>query len=243
MKDLEQTIISLRNLAPYSKLSDEKLREIAIAKLEEKKIDEDLDVGTLFSDREDKKLGKRLLKKYLNDYVIESISDKNTLMQLIYLEVIHTNRLQRVANDQYKEHQVVPRDIVDNIHKNLTKILELKDSLRLIKGKDAQAKSDTFKALETLKKKFKVWREDNQGSRTIRCPHENCGKMIMLKIRTDSWEAQRHPYFKDKLLGNTHLMKLFKEGKVTREDVAKILQTSPDYTDWLLDKWGNIKHD
>jgi hypothetical protein len=62
--------------------------------------------------------------------------------------------------------------------------------------------------------------------------------MIMLKIRMESWEAQKHPFFKDRLLGNEQLIRLYKLGKLTREDVAAILGTSADYADWLINKWS-----
>jgi hypothetical protein len=61
--------------------------------------------------------------------------------------------------------------------------------------------------------------------------------MVMLKMRTEAWEAQKHPYFKDRLLGNEQLIRLYKLGKLTKEDVASVLGTSPDYTDWLINKW------
>jgi len=87
--------------------------------------------------------------------------------------------------------------------------------------------------LQALKEKFKVWRGDNQGSRNMVCPH--CGKMTMLKIRMDKWIAQQHPFFKDRFLANKHLMRLYLTDKLTKEDIAKILDSSPDYIDWLVE--------
>jgi len=55
----------------------------------------------------------------------------------------------------------------------------------------------------------------------------------MLKIRTEAWEALKHPFFKDRILANKHLWKCYKEGKITKEDVAEILGCSPDYIEWL----------
>jgi hypothetical protein len=51
-----------------------------------------------------------------------------------------------------------------------------------------------------------------------------------------AWEAQKHPFFKDRILANPHLMHMFKEGKITKHDVAKVLMTSLDYVDWLIKK-------
>jgi DNA-directed RNA polymerase subunit RPC12/RpoP len=95
--------------------------------------------------------------------------------------------------------------------------------------------SDGYKALETLKRKFKMWLRENQASREMLCPH--CGKKVLLRIRTEAWEAQKHPFFKDRILGNTYLIKLYQQGKLSAQDVANILEASPDYVTWLIDKW------
>jgi DNA-directed RNA polymerase subunit RPC12/RpoP len=81
---------------------------------------------------------------------------------------------------------------------------------------------------------MKKWREENQGSRSLQCPH--CGKMVLLKIRTDIWESLKHPFFKDKILANTHLMEMYRIGKISKHDVAKVLGTSVDYVAWLVKK-------
>jgi len=194
---------------------------------------DDLDIEELFEDKTERMAAVRLIKKYLSEYVIENISDRNTLKQLVYLEILHTHRLQASANNEYKEHQATSPNVIRALHENLEQILKLKNSLALIQpDKD---KSDAYQTLESLMKKFKVWRDNNQASRTITCPH--CSKMVMLKIRTDAWEATKHPYFRDKLLGNQHLITLYKDNKITKEDIGKILQTSPDYIDWLITKW------
>jgi hypothetical protein len=88
--------------------------------------------------------------------------------------------------------------------------------------------------LGSMMKKYKIWRSENQGSRTLVCPH--CGKMTLLKIRMEAWEAQKHAFFKDRILANPHLMEMYKNGKISKHDVAKVLHTSLDYIDWLIKK-------
>lgn len=195
-----------------------------------------LGVEGLFTDKEEIKLAKELERKYLSAYNIETVSDKNLLYFLIYLEVIHIAKLQKSANEFTTTNDNLPWQLLDAIHKNITKIVEIKEKLGL--GKKEEVSNDAFKSLELLKKKFKVWAENNQASRTLVCPH--CSQMIMLKMRTTSWEAQKHPFFRDRLLGNEQLIRLYQQNKLTKEDVANILGTSPEYTDWLVTKWGVI---
>lgn len=223
----------LQKLNDFEEVIKIKPKEVKESKEIEK--DGDIDISSMFTDKNERKLAKELLNKYLKDYVIETISDKNTLIQLVYLEILHTYRLQTLINSTYKDTSNIPLQLVDTLHKNINQITMLKEKLGLSKGKKEEAQSEPFKALQLLKKKFKQWRENNQGSRTIICPH--CAKLVLLKIRTEAWEAIGHPFFKDRILGNEHLIRLYKEGTIKKEDVAKVLCVSDDYIDWLIKRW------
>ena len=64
--------------------------------------------------------------------------------------------------------------------------------------------------------------------------------MTLLKIRTDQYDAEKHPFFEDRILCNEHLMKLYAEKTITAEDVAKVLESSVDYVNpWLVERWKN----
>ncbi|MCD6489480.1 MAG: hypothetical protein J7K20_01980 [Thermodesulfobacterium sp.] len=232
MRDLEKIKNQLRHLTGFKDLSDEELTEIALQK--QKEWDENLDVESLFFDKKERKEAKRLLKKYLKEYTIETISEKNTLKQLIYLEILNL-RLQNILNEFHKDNKSAPLELINAIHKNLNQILALKNSLGITKESQDSVKSDAYKALEMLKKKFRRWEQQNQASRSFVCPF--CGQMILLRVKPEVWEAQKHPFFKDRVLYNEHLVNLYKAGKLTKEDVAKVLECSPAYVNWLLSKW------
>jgi DNA-directed RNA polymerase subunit RPC12/RpoP len=186
----------------------------------------------MFSNKAEIKQSRLLLGKYLDDYSIETISDKNTLKEVIYLEIVQ-QRLQEKLNEFYAgDAKAVPLQLVELIHKNSEAILKLKFSLGL--SKEKETKKSGLDVLGELKKRFAIWRSENQGSRTLSCPH--CGKMIMLKIRTDAWKAQKHPFFQDRILTNKHLLELYKKGTLTKKDVAKVLECASDYVDWIIEK-------
>jgi len=240
---LEQKLFKkFSNLSQFKDLSEKEILGLVEAKIDSMKKpkikDKDLAVADLFSDKAEQKAANSLLHKYLDQFSIENISDKNTLSQLIYLEVFN-KRLQEILNRIEDEKDVPSLKLVDSLHKNLTQITALKGSLGL--NNKSETKTDSWTALETLKKKFKVWRNDNQASRTMICPH--CGKMTLLKIRTEGWEAQKHPYFKDRVLGNTELIKIYKQGRLGKGELADILECSTDYIDWLVEKWKQIPAD
>jgi len=230
MYKIESVINKLKNLPQYKNLPADELMKIAQEK--QKEWDENLDIEVMFLDSKEKKLGKELLRKYLKDYTVETISDKNMLKQLIFLEIVGV-RLQRMLNDLKKASgkDRVDGNILDSYHKNIKEITTLKDKMGLL-NKDGQ--SDSFKTLQLLKRKFQMWRSENNGSRTIACPY--CGQMVLLKIRTDAWEAQNHPFFKDRVLANKHLLKMYLDKKISRKDVALVLDCSSDYIDWMIKK-------
>lgn len=189
--------------------------------------------------RKAKKWAKKRFKQYETQNHIESYSDLLLLEDLVFLEALQEQFKTQMAEfskaEAVKEGKVAPNHLIKKMDNNREQILKLKEKLGLFEEKKSD---DPFNYIQKLKKKFKKWREENQGTRTTPCPH--CSKMIMLKIRMKEWEALKHPFFKDRILANKRVWELYKEGKITKLDVAQILQgkevNSTDYVDWLEKK-------
>jgi len=182
----------------------------------------------------------KLFKEYLKQYSFTQLSDIQLVEELVYREIMQNRFKEKIDNFEKKHKKeghdnITPSSMLQPLNENFEQILKLKESLGLLKDKTSE---DGFQYIQKLKEKFKVWANEHQGSRYLKCPH--CSKPVLLKIRTESWEAAKHPFFKDNILGNDALVKLFQSGKITKKDVADILQTSPDYTDWLISKWNLI---
>lgn len=178
------------------------------------------------------KPAKKSFNDYRKRYHIDSLSDLHLLEELVYKETLLQRTKEQISkateNKRLKDANYVPTHLHQVEDDMINTIVMLKERLGLFKAQDNQ---DPFQYIQTLKKKFNKWMEENQGSRTFPCPH--CLQMIMLKIRTDIWEAQKHPFFKDKILSNEKLWKLYKDGKITKLEVAEVLGTSEAYVDWL----------
>jgi len=226
-KEIEQEVLRLQNLVQYRNKTKAEISAIAEQKLKEK----DVSIEALFDDKKERALAKDLLRKYLEEYTIDTISDKNCLRQLIYLEVYNI-RYQNMLNKYHQTDKVAPVNTSDVIYKNLETILKLKSSLGIIHKKEQN--EDNYNVLERMKVKFEKYLSLNQASRNIVCPY--CGKMVLLKIRTEAWEAAKHPFFQDRILFNKHLVLLYLQNKITKEDVGKILESSSDYVNWLVEK-------
>ena len=200
----------------------------------------------------DKKLAHKSFDDYRNSYHITSYSDMLVLEELVYRESLQ-KRCKKEINDLEDKHTeqgkdkafIIPSYVLDSMNENLNQIMELKKTLGLVESRN---NSDGFAYIQQLKEKFKIWCDENQGSRTLTCPH--CSKVVMLRIKTDAWEAQKHPFFKDKILANKKLWELFKTGKLTRKDIAEVLDCGEQYIDWLdknifkteEDKNANTEH-
>lgn len=224
----------IKHLTEFRDLKDSEIMQKAEGFV--KRDDEIFDLINKFSDLKERKLAKNLLVRYLQDFSNITVSDKNILKDLIYYEVVQI-RLQTKLNVLHDKDGAVPSNLMDNLRANSEMILSLKTSLNLL-NKDQKSGYDV---IEILKKRFKAWREENQATRTLCCPY--CGKMIMLKIRTEAWEAQKHPFFKDRILYNKHLIELYKNNKVTKEDLSLIFECSPDYVDWVINKIEHKKEE
>lgn len=220
----------MRNLTQYKGLTDAEIKAKLRKKESAEKLPDDLDVRELFTDPEERKLGRRLMRKYLDEYEIQTIADRTTLKQLVYFEIFHVTRLQKAANDFQKKKQLVPTHVLQDLHRNGDKIISLKNSLGL--ARDPHSKENP---LDSLFKKHQTWMEHHQSTRELICAY--CHRPILLRIRTEAWESQEHPFFQDRIFGNEHLIRMYQSEKITKEDVAKVLMCPPDYIDWLVRKW------
>ncbi len=220
----------IRKFNQYKNNTDDEVFEIAKKLIAE---EEKFDVLKGFDTKHEKRIAKELLIKYLEQYDIESLPDQNSLKELIYYEIVQV-RLQEKMNKLHKDDNAIPANLLEIMHDNSSMIIELKNKLGLNRG--MQAGKKPYDVLEHLKKRFAKWRQENSGSRHLICPH--CSKMVMLKIRMDAWEALKHPFFQDRVLSNRHLINLYINNKLTKDDVANVLEVSPDYVDWLISKWA-----
>ena len=59
--------------------------------------------------------------------------------------------------------------------------------------------------------------------------------MVLLKIRTDKYDAVKHPFFKDRILTNQAMMEDYLKGIITKEQIARYLECSVFYIDWVLE--------
>ena len=177
---------------------------------------------------------KKAFNKYLSTYPNPSYSDLQLLEELVYRETIHERYKKKIdelnKNEKIKAEKIVPKYLMDFLNENLAQQITIKDKLGLFKEKV----EDEYRAFQTLEKKFKIWEQNHIEERKVTCPF--CSQIFFLHIRTDKYKESGLKLFKNKVLCNEHLWKIYKEKKITKEEFAEILNVSPDYIDFLEKK-------
>lgn len=233
-KKLQSIINQIRHFPQYKGLSESELEKIAREKLlEEKntKVPDEVNQIPLFP--KEKKAFKSIYDKYIKVYNITEEVDKDLLIDLVYNKIIRLRYLDFI-HEQSKKGTDLPADAIGNYHTIVNKIVQIETKMGLFNDKGGET---PYSFVERMKRRFKAWMRKHQGSREVVCAH--CSKVFFLKIRTDKYESDKHPFFEDKMLTNKKLIELYLDDRLTRKEVGEILQASEFYTDWILEKHFN----
>lgn len=189
--------------------------------------------------------GKIRFDEYKKNYSVIDFSDLLLLESLVFREALidrYKKKIEKANKDAKKASKngeensgrdVVPKAILNSIDDLLKQCLDLKNKLGLLhKG------LDEARVNKQREKKFKYWMSQNQACRTVKCEH--CGKMCLLTIRTDKYNAQKHPDFFDKYLVNLEAWRCYLLGKISKLELTRILlgqeASLTDYISWVEKK-------
>ena len=219
MDELNKVKQKLKNLRQYKDLSDEELEELAREKLLEPKWE-----GLL---PEEKKEAKKKYEAYKSFYNIKSYSDIELLATLIYNEVLE-NRYKKMIKSAALKSVLPSSSLIRSLGEIEDRILVIREKLGLLN----KSEKNEFK---TFMEKVKTYWRERGADQAVVCPY--CGEMIHLAPNMKYFEAHKFPFIKSRILYNEHLIKLYKSGKITLEDVAKVLMTSVKYVEWVIKKF------
>ena len=241
-KKLELRVSRMRRLKPCQGKTDEELYEIAERKIrnEERKKQEREEAlrkeessdgfRSILKSDEDIDLALRLYNDYVKEFVFDTEIEKNNLKEIIWYEV-QLIKLRQTADRELARNKVISKALADQIDNMSQRVFSYKEKLGLLIKKD---NSDNFvDRFKQIRDKCEAWAKENGLTRTMKCSH--CGSWNLLCMRTDSFEAVKHPFFpKDNIYYNEHLFLLYSNGKITKEDVCKVLRCDDKYLDWLI---------
>lgn len=228
--DIDKEIKRLSNLKNYKDKSRAFIEKQAKINVKKRRID----IGSKFSNTEDKKIAKKLFDDYLDNYDIDDFSDLNVLADLIFEEVLKYNAEKQVDELRKNKHKLSDTAI-SNLHCIQDRILKLRNQLNL--GK-IDKEEDDLTALQSLKKRFEKYIPFNRNEFTSIC--SNCQTPLLFRRKVKDFENLKHPFFSGRFYYNPRGIALVKEGIWTKEQYAYVFYTSPDYVDWCIEHEGDI---
>lgn len=228
--DLKREIIRVKNLKQNKDKSDAYIEKQAKLNLWRRQID----IESKFNTAEDKNFAKELFDNYLSNYEFESLSDMNTLADLICEEILKKNLQKELANNQ--ENKQIPNDrTISSLHSIEERVLKLKEIL----GLDTKKEEEELSALQELKKRYDAYIAFNRNEFTTVCGH--CGNILLLRRRCgENFENLKHPMFSGRFYYNRRGIELVKAGILSKEIYAWLFHTTVDYVNWCLKNENKI---
>ena len=227
MKDLEKIKKKLKNLPQYREMPEEELNKIA----QEKSEKDNLLSSLTFCLPQEKEYATKLLEGYLNESSFENFSERDTLSQLIGLEILAERIKNYLATEYGKANPGIPVQMVQQLNDLNTQILNLKEKLGLIR-KDKES-NNTLDEWNKLKAKALNYYKESQGCNVVKCPY--CQKLFMLLKNIKDYTAEKIPWFRKTLLYNHKLFELYEQNRITKEEMCVIFGVSQDYIDLIFE--------
>jgi len=222
--DKDKLIQKYRNMIQYKNLSDEELEQLV-----QKKIDEEglLTAFVGLSDTEKQK-AIQLYDQYVSEHSFESLAEKSTLINLVYLEMLN-DRVKLYIEKEGKDKQgAIPLRMTEQLVFNNTQIMQFKEKLGMMRDADSE---NALELMNELKEKALTYYNEHAGCTTIRCPY--CQQLFNLLMDVSNLTPEKCSFFRGTMLYNLPLLNLYHNKKITKEEVANVLGTHINYVDFI----------
>ena len=222
--DKDALIKKYKNMKQYKDLSDIELEQIV-----QKKIDEEqLLIAFVGLNDTEKQKAIKLYDQYVSEHSFESLAEKSTLINLVYLEILN-DRIKLFIEQEGKEKKgAIPLKMTEQLVSNTTQIMELKEKLGMMRDADSENALDL---MNELKEKALTYYNEHAGCTTIRCPY--CQQLFNLLMDVSNLTPEKCSFFRGTMLYNLPLLNLYHLKKITREEVASVLGVHQNYVDFI----------
>jgi len=224
--DRDKEIQRQANLRQNQGKSIEEITEMVDKKAEEK----DLLNTFVGLDEPEQKKALQLYERYVSEHSFESLAEKSTLVNLIYLEVLNDRIKLFIKQEGEEKKGAVPLRMTEQLVENTTQIMQLKEKLGMLKNKENESALDV---INELKEKALTYYEEHAGETYVKCPE--CQNLFRLLMKIDGLDVAKATFFRGTTLYNQKLMELYHYKKVTLEEVAEIMGVHGKYITFIYE--------
>jgi hypothetical protein len=224
--DKDKLIQKYKNMKQYKDLSD-----IELEQLVQKKLDEE-ELLTAFVGLNDTEKSKAisLYEKYVEEHSFESLAEKSTLINLVYLEILNDRVKIFIEQEGKEKNGAIPLKMTEQLVTNTTQIMDLKDKLGMMRDADSE---NALELMNELKEKALAYYNEHAGETYVKCPE--CQSLFRLLMKIEGLEPAKATFFRGTTLYNQKLMELYHYKKVTLDEVAEIMGVNSKYITFIYE--------
>lgn len=222
--DKDTLFVKYRNMKQYKNLTDEELRILVDKKLQE----EELLTAFVGLSEAEKQKALQLYNQYVTEHSFESLAEKSTLINLVYLEILNDRIKQFIEKEGNEKQGAIPLRMTEQLVENTNQIMTLKEKLGMMKDAESESALDL---LNELREKALAYYNEHAGETYVKCPE--CQSLFRLLMKIDGLEPAKATFFKGTTLYNVKLMELYHYKKLTIDEVAEILGVNHKYVTFI----------
>jgi hypothetical protein len=224
--DKDKLIQKYRNMIQYKNLSDIELEQLIDKKISEEEL---LTAFVGLSDIEKQKAIK-LYDQYVSEHSFESLAEKSTLINLVYLEILNDRVKLFIEQEGNEKKGAIPLRMTEQLVENTNQIMSLKEKLGMMRDVDSE---NALELMNELKEKALTYYNEHAGETYVKCPE--CQNLFRLLMKVDGLEPAKATFFRGTTLYNQKLMELYHYKKVTLEEVAEIMGVHSQYITYIYE--------
>jgi hypothetical protein len=189
---------------------------------------------------EEVKSGQKRYDDYLASFphLQKNYGNLQSLEEIVWMETIQERNKRQVGNLAMEDNpsdtdpSIIPSTTLQkSIQDGFSTIMLLKAKLGMFEETNDVEEEDM---VETLMTKFENYRKTHLDATLLTCPR--CADQFLLVRKMEEYDDKTMPFYEEALLNNRTLFKIYKEGRITKEQVAEVLGISIQYVEWLEKK-------
>jgi len=225
--DKDREIQKQANLKQNKGKSLEEIEKIVDRKFQEEEL---LDSFVGLDETEQKK-ALELYQRYVFEHSFESLAEKSTLTNVVYLEILNDSIKRFIAQEMKDKNGAIPLRMNEQLTLNTTQIMQLKEKLGMLKNKQDESALDLF---NELKEKCLKYYEEHAAEFYNKCPY--CKQLFTSILPMDKLESAPSSWFNNTTLYNYDVFESYHKKEITIDRAAKILGVHKNYIEKMYNE-------